>query len=48
MHEDPLLHTNLSSTSRIVLSKDHVVAFITPKDPEANYIEIAEVQSVEE
>ena len=40
--------TNLSSTSRVVLPKDHVVVFITPEDPEANYIEIAEVESVEE
>ena len=44
----PFFITNLSSTSRIVLPKDHVIAFITPEDPEANYIEIAEVQSVEE
>ena len=40
--------TNLSSTSKIVLPKDHVMAFITPENPETNYIEIAEVQSVEE
>ena len=40
--------TNLSSTSRVVLPKNHIVVFITPEDPEANYIEIAEVQSVEE
>ena len=44
----PFFITNLSSTSRLVLPKDHIVAFITPEDPEANYIEIAEVQSVEE
>ena len=44
----PFFITNLSSTSRVVLPKDHIVAFITPEDPEANYIEIAEVQSVEE
>ena len=43
----PFFITNLSSTSRVVLPKDHI-AFITPEDPEANYIEIAEVQSVEE
>ena len=44
----PFFITNLSSTSRVVLPKDHIIAFITPEDPEANYIEIAEVQSVEE
>ena len=44
----PFFITNLSSTSRVVLPKDHIVVFITPEDPEANYIEIAEVQSVEE
>ena len=44
----PFFITNLSSTSRVVLPKDHVIAFITPEDPEANYIEIAEVESVEE
>ena len=40
--------TNLSSTSRVVLPKDHIMAFITPENLETNYIEIAEVQSVEE
>ena len=40
--------SNLSSTSRVVLPKDHIVAFITPENPETNYIEIAEVQSIEE
>ena len=44
----PFFITNLSSTSRVVLPKDHVVAFITPENPETNYIEIAKVQSVEE
>ena len=44
----PFFITNLSSMSRIVLPKDHVVAFITPENPETNYIEIAEVQSIEE
>ena len=44
----PFFTINPSSTSRVVLLKDHVVAFITPEDPETNYIEIAEVQSVEE
>ena len=44
----PFFITNLSSTPRVVLPKDHIVVFITPEDPEANYIEIAEVQSVEE
>ena len=39
--------TNLSSSSRVVLPKDHVMAFVTPEDPETNYVEIAEVQSVE-
>ena len=34
--------------SRVVLPKDHVMAFITPENPETNYIEIAEVQSMEE
>ena len=36
----PFFITNLSSTSRIV--------FITPENPETNYIEITKVQSVEE
>ena len=44
----PFFITNLSSTSRVVLPKDHIVGFITPEDLEANYLEIAEVQSVEE
>ena len=44
----PFSITNLSSMSRVVLPKDHVIAFITPENPETNYIEIAEVQSVEE
>ena len=44
----PFFITNLSSMFRVVLPKDHVVAFITPEDPETNYIEIAEVQSAEE
>ena len=43
----PFFITNLSSSSRVVLPKDHVVAFVTPEDPETNYMEIAEVQSVE-
>ena len=43
----PFFITNLSSSSRVMLPKDHVVAFITPEDPETNYIEIAGVQSVE-
>ena len=34
--------------SRIVLPKDHIVAFITPENPETNYIKIAEVKSIEE
>ena len=44
----PFFITNLSSTFRVVLPKDHIVAFITPENPETNYIEIAKVQSVEE
>ena len=44
----PFFITNLSSTSRVVLPKDHVVAFITPENPETNYIEKAEVQSIED
>ena len=40
--------TNLSSSSRVVLPKDHFMAFVTPEDPETNYMEIAEVQSVED
>ena len=44
----PFFITNLSSTSRVVVPKDHIMAFITPENPETNYIEIAEVQSVEE
>ena len=43
----PFFITNLSSSSRVVLQKDHIMAFITPEDPETNYVEIAEVQSVE-
>ena len=43
----PFFITNLSSSSRVVLPKDHVMAFMTPEDPETNYVEIAEVQSVE-
>ena len=43
----PFFITNLSSSSRLVLPKDHVVAFVTPEDLETNYVEIAEVQSVE-
>ena len=43
----PFFITNLSSSSRVVLPKDHVMAFVTPEDPETNYMEIAEVQSVE-
>ena len=44
----PFFITNLSSMSRVVLPKDHIIAFITPENPETNYIEIAEVQSVGE
>ena len=44
----PFFITYLSLSSRVVLPKDHVVAFITPENPETNYIEIAEVQSVED
>ena len=44
----PFFITNLSSTSRVVLPKDHVIAFITPENLETNYIEISEVQSVED
>ena len=43
----PFFITNLSSASRVVLPKDHIVAFMTPEDPETNYMEIGEVQSVE-
>ena len=43
----PFFITNLSSTSRVVLPKDHIIAFITPENPETNYIKIAGVQSVE-
>ena len=35
----PFFITNLSSMSRVVLPKDHVMAFITPENPETNYIE---------
>ena len=31
-----------------MLPKDHIMAFITPENPETNYIEIAEVQSIED
>ena len=34
--------------SRVVLPKDHFMAFLTPENPETNYIEIAQVQSIEE
>ena len=44
----PFFITNLSSTSRLVLPKDHAMAFITPENPETNYVEVSEVQSVEE
>ena len=44
----PFFITNLSSTSTVVLPKDHVMAFITPENPETNYIKIAEVQSIKE
>ena len=44
----PFFITNLSSMSRVVLPKDHIVAFITPENLETNYIQITEVQSVEE
>ena len=37
----PFFITNLSSRSRVVLPKDHMVAFNTPENPETNYIEIA-------
>ena len=43
----PFFITNLSSTSRVVLPRDHIMAFITPENSEMNYIEIAKVQSVE-
>ena len=44
----PFFITNLSSMSKVVLPKDHIIAFITPENPETNYIKIAEVQSIEE
>ena len=44
----PFFITNLSSTSRVVLPKDHIMAFITPENLEMDYIEIAKVQSVGE
>ena len=44
----PFFMTNLSSTSRVVLPKDHIVAFITPENPETNYVEISEIQSVDD
>ena len=44
----PFFITNLSSMSRVMLPKDHVMAIITPENPETNYIEIAKVQSVED
>ena len=43
----PFFIPNLSSTSRVVLPKDHIVAFITPENLETNYIEITAVQSIE-
>ena len=43
----PFFITNLSSSSRVVLPKDHIMVFVTLGDPETNYVEIAEVQSVE-
>ena len=43
----PFFITNLSSMSRVVLPKDHTVAFITSENLETNYIEIAEVQKLE-
>ena len=43
----PFFITNLNSTSRVVLPKDHIMAFITPENPETNYVEIAKVQLVE-
>ena len=44
----PFFITNLSSMSRVILPKDHIMAFITPEKPEMNYIEISEVESVED
>ena len=44
----PFFITNLSLTSRVVLPKEHVMAFITPENLETNYIEIAKVHSVED
>ena len=44
----PFFITNLSLTSRVMLPKDHVIAFITPENLETNYIEITKVQSVKE
>ena len=39
---------NLSSMSWVILPKDHIVAFITPETPEMKYIEILEIESVED
>ena len=44
----PFFITNLSSKSRVVLPKDHIMAFTTPKNPETNYIEITKVKSIED
>ena len=43
----PFFITNLSLTSRVILPKDHIIIFITPENPETNYIEVSEVQAVE-
>ena len=43
-----LFITNVSSSSRVLLPKDHIVGFITPENPETNYVEISEITSVEE
>ena len=34
--------------AKVVLPKDQIMTFITLENPETNYIEIAEVQSIEE
>ena len=44
----PFFITNLSSTTRVIVPKDHIVGFITPKIPETNYVEISEFTVVEE
>ena len=44
----PFFITNLSSTSQVILPKDHIVAFITPENPETNYVEVSEVKSIED